>query len=81
VKVGVNKKGVNKKMIFLLEERLKGMKINKPKRIKLKIGGCKLISCALGKERYCKKGIKTRPLILNRKNNHAGGAAFYLTHL
>jgi len=25
------------------------MKINKPKRVKLKIGGCKLISCALGK--------------------------------
>jgi hypothetical protein len=43
------------------------MKIDKPKRVKLKTEGSKLISCALGKERYSKNGRKTRPLRLNRK--------------
>jgi hypothetical protein len=57
------------------------MKINKLKRVKLKVGDCKLIIRALGKERYSKKGRKTRPLRLKKQNNHAGGAACYLTHL
>lgn len=57
------------------------MKISKPKRVKMEMVGCKLISRALDKERYSKKRRKTRPLHLNRKNNDAEGATSYITHL
>jgi hypothetical protein len=44
------------------KERFKGMKIHKPKRVKLKMRGCKLLRCVLSKEQR----RKTRPLRLNR---------------